>query len=193
MCTAYRSKRARERGADSFRGSRSDRTLEKRDRDGAWIEKESRPTTERDGSIRRKRCGRKGAGRRGRGGGEGGKRRLAGSREREKGRERQPWGVRGRRTRWVHIYLYICMFLRPPRPPDPVLALRDSIRPTPLPPQPSRASSRASLSPSIARAARAWRFTLNAGPLPPVPQRRARTRVCRGASVVDAAIPVKAG
>lgn len=38
----------------------------------------------------------------------------------------------------------------------------------------SRASLFLSLSNRRARAARAWRFTLNVGPLPPVPQRRAR-------------------
>lgn len=92
--------------------------------------------------------------------------RDARGREKEGRRERCGGRERGReRDAGVGIHLpntYVCFSSSLASP-----SRRRSTLPTP--------SALYSIIPlTLARAARAWRFTLNAGPLPPVPQRRAR-------------------
>lgn len=92
--------------------------------------------------------------------------RDARGREKEGRRERCGGRERGReRDAGVGIHLpdtYVCFSSSLASPSH-----RRSTLPTP--------SALYSIIPlTLARAARAWRFTLNAGPLPPVPQRRAR-------------------
>lgn len=100
------------------------------------------------------------------------------------GRKRQRERARSRRKRvgggeldagvGTHLPIHMYVSSSPTSPPRRAALCAPSVLPPRRPADPCGPLAPRSIPLTPTRAARAWRFTLNAGPLPPVPQRRAR-------------------